>query len=77
MATVKRGGREDYLCAGCGEIIEKGKPHVRKGNSPNFKRFHEGCVDKKPATAEAPAPETRPAEPAKGNPSRAAKNKKK
>ena len=58
MATVKRGGREDYLCTGCGEIIEKGKPHVRKGNSPNFKRYHEGCVDKKTETTEAPAPTT-------------------
>ena len=46
--TVKKGGREDYTCAGCGKVIPKGTPHVRVAGKP-FKRYHEGCV---------PAPKT-------------------
>ncbi len=46
MVLVKKGGRVDYVCDGCGEIIEKGTPHNRAGNSPNFKRYHEACEAK-------------------------------
>ena len=55
MAQVKRGGRQDYLCDGCKELIAKGTPHARKGNSPNFKRYHEGCASNPDPVTEAPA----------------------
>jgi len=46
MVLVKRGGRVDYVCDGCGEIIDKGTEHMRAGNSPNFKRYHTKCAAK-------------------------------
>lgn len=58
MGNVKNGGRQDYVCAGCGDIIEKGTTHTRTGNAPNFKRYHDACVGKKPATTDAVATET-------------------
>ena len=54
MADVK-GGRQDYPCGGCEEVIAKGTPHVRMGNSPNFKRYHEGCVPAKKSPKEPSA----------------------
>ena len=76
MGLVKKGGRVDYVCEECKTIIDKGTPHFRSGNSPNFKRYCTKCakkiagkiipenVDKTPAvTPEATtetAPETAP-----------------
>ena len=64
MVKVARGGRQDYLCEGCKEIIEKGTPHVRKGNSPNFKRYHEKCAENPAPVAETPGATDTAEEPA-------------
>ena len=45
MALVKRGGRQDYICEGCGKLIPKKTSHVRNGSSP-FKRYHPECLPK-------------------------------
>ena len=51
MATeVKKGGRTDYICTGCGEIINKKEPHLRAGGKP-FKRYHRQCAPKTKETA--------------------------
>ena len=44
---VKNGGRTDFVCDGCGEIITKGTAHLRAGNSPEFLRFHNAKCEAK------------------------------
>ena len=50
---VKKGGRKEYTCAGCGKPIAKGEKHFRTGTG-TYKRYHAGCLPKdKPVTTEA------------------------
>ena len=42
MVEVKKGGRVEYTCAGCQEVIKAKEPHLRGGGKP-FKRYHKGC----------------------------------
>ena len=42
---VKKGGRQDFTCAGCGQVIEAKVPHLRAGGPP-YKRYHQGCETK-------------------------------
>ena len=65
VIEVKKGGRNEYTCTGCGKPIAKGERHFRTGLVP-YKRYHEKCVPvvkpEKPApatvTAETPEPVT-------------------
>ena len=50
---VKKGGRKEYTCAGCGSIINKGEPHMRTG-SKDFKRYHKVCWAAKEAAKSIP-----------------------
>ena len=57
---VKKGGRQEYTCAGCGKPIAKGEAHFRTG-AKDFKRYHKACLPaKKPAPK--PAETTKPTE---------------
>lgn len=42
---VKRGGRSEYICAGCGKLIAKGEAHMRQNSKGGFKRYHKACWD--------------------------------
>ena len=43
---VKKGGRKEYPCAGCGKPILAHIPHFRTGGKI-FKRYHPQCLPEK------------------------------
>jgi len=51
---VKKGGRQEYICAGCGLPIAKGEPHKRTG-AGTFKRYHPDCLPDPKAKTESKA----------------------
>jgi hypothetical protein len=40
---VKKGGKQDYTCATCSGVIQKGEPHMRQGSKSPYIRTHMTC----------------------------------
>jgi len=61
---VKKGGRQDFVCSKCGEVINKREPHYRQSGGKDSKRYHKTClpddVKKSPKCLQAEAGKTNP-----------------
>lgn len=66
---VRTGGRQDFTCSKCEEVINKGEPHYRESGGKNSKRYHKACLpdDAKKSPKHEEAIKTNP-EPQTSNP---------
>jgi hypothetical protein len=47
LDLVKRGGKQEYTCDGCGKPIAKGEQYYRQQVKGGSKRYHLDCVPEK------------------------------
>lgn len=54
IILVKRGGRQDYICNVCGDVIKKGETYnkiIKKTGTEKYERYHMKCTPITPGTS--------------------------